>query len=304
MPKAYKRAVVWPGENSTGVPADCVQVMRHYNWQKAFIITTTDQTWVVNGLEITQKLQAAGITVLKEDNVEPSTIRYVKSSGIRVMLVLAYNEFTKTVALRALMEGMSSGWVWITVRHIMQPRFQGWLYIRPLLPSEGMQAFAEQVSDYTKSSFNISLSADSVDLTYSVALHDAIMLYAHAATKVLSEEGNLHDGKAVANAIRSTTFEGVGGRVALNQHGDRIESYEVMNYILGVSSKINLVPVGVYAKQQYTSQEEVGVLPPESTTQVRPLVPQLCCSAMLLYEGACRGRMLNWRTCLLVRQAM
>ena len=114
---------------------------------------------------------------------------------------------------------------------------EDWLYIRPLLPSEGMQVFSQQVSDYTKSGFNISLSADSVDLTNSVALHDAIMLYAYAATKVLSEEGDLSsNSRLVMQAVRSTSFEGVGGKVALGEHGDRIVSYEVMNYVAGVDS--------------------------------------------------------------------
>ena len=110
----------------------------------------------------------------------------------------------------------------------------GWLWLRPLLPSDGMQAFAEEVSYYAKSRFNFTVSADSVDLTYSIALHDAIMLYAHAATKVLSEGGDLHDGRAVTAAVRSTTIKGVGGSVvALDQSGDRNESYEVMNYMAG-----------------------------------------------------------------------
>ena len=44
---------------------------------------------------------------------------------------------------------------------------------------------AWQVSDYTKSHFDISLSPSDVDLTFSTALYDAITLYAHAVTKVV-----------------------------------------------------------------------------------------------------------------------
>ena len=103
---------------------------------------------------------------------------------------------------------------------------QGWLYLRPFLPnSTEVQAFAEQVVKHTKSSFNITIDTKSVDLTYSVALFDAIMLYAHAATKVLSDGGDLRDGKAVTAAVRKTSFVGAAGRtVSLDSKGDRVES--------------------------------------------------------------------------------
>ena len=146
----------------------------------------------------------------------------------------------------------------------------GWLHIQPLLPSEGMQAFAEQVSQYTKSHFDITLPADLVDLTWSVALHDAVMLYAHAATKVLQEGGDLRNGSAVTEAVRSTTFEGVGKRiVTLDTRGDRIESYEVMNYVLRVDGVMSSVPVGVYDSEvgQYEAYDR-AVMWPGSTEDV------------------------------------
>ena len=149
----------------------------------------------------------------------------------------------------------------------------GWLWLRPLLPSDGMQAFAEEVSYYAKSRFNFTVSADSVDLTFSMALHDAIMLYAHAATKVLSEGGDLHDGRAVTAAVRSTTIKGVGGSVvALDQSGDRIESYEVMNVVARADSGMSSVPVGAYnsfssnsTMHQYTAYERAVIWPGSAT---------------------------------------
>ena len=93
-----------------------------------------------------------------------------------------------------------------------------------LLHTYSMEAFAEQVSRYTASSFNLTSSVGAENLAYSVALHDAIMLYAHAATKVLSNGGHLHNGSAVTEALRSTSFEGVGADlVTLDKQGDRVE---------------------------------------------------------------------------------
>ena len=127
----------------------------------------------------------------------------------------------------------------------------GWLWVRPFLSSKATEPFAELVADYTKTHFNLSSSADSVDFTYvSVALYDAVMLYAHAATRVLSEGGDLADGEAVTKAVRSTSIDGMGGSVvSLDSSGDRVESYEVMNIVLLETSgvaQMDSVPVGVF----------------------------------------------------------
>ena len=111
----------------------------------------------------------------------------IKRSGHRIMILLGFDEDLKDVASSARRQGLTAGWGWVSAEPLLAGALettQGWLVVRPLLPSEGMQAFAKQVSDYTKSKFNISTSPDSVDLTYSLALHEAVMLYAHAATKV------------------------------------------------------------------------------------------------------------------------
>jgi hypothetical protein len=127
-----------------------------------------------------------------------------------------------------------------------------------------MDAFTQSVSEYTQSRFGIDTDADSVDLTYSVALFDAIMLYAHAATRVLSEGGSLNDGEAVVRAVRNTSFVGIGGsRVVLDEYGDRIESYEVMNYVLDAGDVMRSVAVGLYNStvQQYEAYERETVWP-------------------------------------------
>ena len=96
------------------------------------------------------------------------------------------------------------------------------------------------------------------------------MLYAHAGTKLMSEGGNLQDGEAVTAAVRNISFIGVGGSVVvLDSQGDRIESYEVMNYVQGADGGMNSVPVGVYShtEHQYRAYER-AVVWPGNTTEV------------------------------------
>ena len=189
------------------------------------------------------------------------------------MLVLSLDADAQAVASLSQRESMTSGWAWLVSYEVVSyevPALVGWVSFTPFFASKGRQAFAKQVSDYAKSDFNLTVSPDSVDLTYSAALHDAIMLYAHAVTKVLSEGDSLHDGQAVTKALRGTTFEGVGEiMVALDKHGDRIESYKVMNYVLEGAARISSVPVGMYdaVKRQYRAYERT-IMWPGNTAKV------------------------------------
>ena len=256
-----------------------IAMWRLYAWERAVILSTTESLWFESALGLAKQLGAAGIEVLKPSAFETGSfnaaiLREIKRSTIRIVMLCAYDPDMLEIASKADTEGMTSvGWAWVLTEGIvanLPERILGWLYIQPLLLSKGMQAFAEQVSEYSKSRFNITVDADSIDLTYSQTLYDAVMLYAHAATKVLSEGGDLRDGQAVTAAVRSTTFEGVGGSaLVLDENGDRVESYEIMNYVVGADGAISGVPVGKYdsTERQYTAYER-AVVWPGSTMEV------------------------------------
>ena len=305
--------------------------MRHYNWTKAAVLTTSEGVWFESGRGLISQLRDAKIEVLKPAAFEPTkfkaaTLTEIKRSGIRIVTLLANDHDTLAVASSAAQEQTLIGWAWfIDAVDFPVQQMHGWLYFRPLLPSEGMQVFAEQVADYSNSHFFTTfgqcldrndtsrhgstcaesllfclkrginwespaqtnkqacpvtcgtcstrargpLRADTVELTYSVALHEAIMLYAHAATKVLSEGGDIQNGLAMTAAVQSTVFEGVGGSmVHLDNHGDRIETYEVMNYVVGKDGEIDSMLVGMWDQlQQYTVSER-AVQWPGNVTEV------------------------------------
>ena len=249
-----------------------ISFMQQIKWRKIVILSVTESIWFQTRLGLAKQLVAAGIEVLKPAAFEPgdakeTMLREVTRSGIWIVLVCAYGADTNTIASHASRAGMlSRGWAWLVLNDegMASADMQSWLYLRPFLASGAMQAFAVQVSDYSKSHFNITLSPDSVDLVFSATLHDAIMLYAHAATKLMSEGGDLRDGEAVTAAVRSTSFTGVGGTVvALDSNGDRIESYEVMNYVLEEGDVTHSVAVGVFnsTEGQYEAYTRAVVWP-------------------------------------------
>ena len=177
---------------------------------------------------------------------------------------MSYAPDLQTVVTSAKREGMMKGWCWVVTEDWFKT--EGWLLVRPFcgLSLDEVGTFASKVSEYTKSYFNHTISADAVDLTYSAALSDAIMLYAHAVTKVLSKGGNLSDGRAVTAAVRSTSFAGIGGRaVRLDKNGDRIDSYEVVNYVREEGDVTSSVGVGVFngTLMEYEAYEQAVVWP-------------------------------------------
>ena len=154
---------------------------------------------------------------------------------------------------------------------------QGWLYLQQVFSAARMQAFANQLSKYSHVELNITTEFNS--LTYGAALHDAVMLYAFAATKVLAAGGNLANSTLVTEAMRNTTFQGVaGGMVDLDVNGDPILSYELMNYLGGTDGAI---PVGLYQADlgQYQPYEQAIVWPGSTTA-----VPVDFSSGVLLLE--------------------
>ena len=89
------------------------------------------------------------------------------------MLVLSFDDDVQKLACVARREAMTSGWAWlVTDKKAGGKELAGWLWFRPSFASD-MRTFAEQVSKYTESHFNTSLSKASVDVTYSAALYDA-----------------------------------------------------------------------------------------------------------------------------------
>ena len=222
-----------------------IAFMQQNRWKKLTIVTSTEPLWLETGLAIAKQLKATGMEVLQpaafeSGNFSNAMLSEIKRSGNRINLVLAYGADQAVAALKSHQKPMTNGWAWLVLSDegMARTEMAGWLFFRPSLGSD-MQAFAKQVSDYSKSHFNTTVSPDAVDLTYSTALYDAILLYAHAATQVMSEGHDVHNGEAVTAALRSTVFTGVrGSAVELDSNGDRIDSYEVMNYVLEADGRI------------------------------------------------------------------
>ena len=150
------------------------------------------------------------------------------------MILLGTSSPKAKMGLHANNEGLiTANWAWLTESKLnskkeLEARYalSGWIYFQAMLPKAKLEDFVEKVKIRNSDVFGVTTDAQLLAQDEGLlSLHDAVMLYAHAATRVLSEGGDLQDGQAVTKAVRSTRFEGYGGSVvALDTKGDRIES--------------------------------------------------------------------------------
>ena len=99
-------------------------------------------------------------------------------------------------------------------------------------------------------------------------------------------------GQAVTEAIRNVTFQGVSGStVALDQHGDRLESYEVMNYVLKADGAIGAVSVGLYngLERTYSAYGRKVIWPGNTTDTPPDFRSSIVLGALLSNSGSWLG---------------
>lgn len=188
-----------------------IAFMKYNGWNKVAILTSTDSVYFESGLALKTQLEAAGMHVLRPAAFRPGfyqdkphsdcqgivtgglncsnpgnfrdyALSEIKREKMRIILLLAYPSDANAVATHAHHLHMSTnGWAWLWVGAVgpVVREISGWLYLRPHIPSSfEMDVFSELVRDYTKDYFNVSemsvsISADTVDLTYSLALYNA-----------------------------------------------------------------------------------------------------------------------------------
>lgn len=65
------------------------------------------------------------------------------------------------------------------------------------------------------------------------SIMDALLSFANAITTVNNEGGNPRNGTALLSALRRTSFDGLSGSVSFDSSGDRIGSYDWINFVGG-----------------------------------------------------------------------
>ena len=165
------------------------------------------------------------------------------------------------VALDAQQQDMTTaGWAWIGTmgvdgaegeaaapeRNSAKRALFGWLFTQPFhTESAATTQFYANVKRYGERDFNLSITSVNA---LAGNLWNSVFLYAHAATRVLEAGGAASDGTALVEVMKNLPPFTTGGKhtVKLDENGDMIEPYAIMNYVTA-EGEMQKVQVAMYA---------------------------------------------------------
>ncbi|CAG9793364.1 unnamed protein product [Diatraea saccharalis] len=109
--------------------------------------------------------------------------------------------------------------------------------------------FSDQVKELAARKYNYTFEKGEVVSTFVAAFYDAVLLYALALNATLEQTNNTSgslDGVALIRNMWNRTFQGITGEVVIDDNGDRVASYSLLD-MNPVTSKFEVVATYVAA---------------------------------------------------------
>lgn len=94
--------------------------------------------------------------------------------------------------------------------------------------SDSYRSFSQQVKDVARTQQNYTFAGKTIS-TFVTAFYDAVLLYAIALNETLYHGGNEMDGRNITRRMWNRTFTGITGNVTIDENGDRIADYALMD---------------------------------------------------------------------------
>jgi hypothetical protein len=224
------------------------------NWRRIAIFAGTDTVFVVAASQFAAYSQQAAarieapMTVTVDMGFDGSQLDKVSIAGLRVVFVMAFGPDVLTVALAAKKRGMLvQGWAWLgldtvagadgsALHQLESPEaakaaMQAWVYFEPT--NAAPAAFFARARAATRANFpqqfDDDAQLDALATPFAANMYDAVMLYAMA---VGSNSSRRLNGRHLSLVMMNMSFDGMSGRVELDEHGDLKESISAMNYVI------------------------------------------------------------------------
>ena len=220
-----------------------VALFKHFGWTHAFILTSTEVVYSETASAWAAAFNAAKIVARLErfeanEEFDSAVLEMIKISGIRVVVALCYNDALLTIITLADDRGMmSAGWAWLAENAVgvlisnvlpsdeirMRRVITGFVFFSEFMISgqfekELLEEARHLSSEYLKKPV---ATSDAVS-PYTLAMYNAVILYAYAVNKTLSAGGDIRQGDEMVALMKNTSFLGPGGSVSLNEKGDRV----------------------------------------------------------------------------------
>ncbi|XP_069679503.1 atrial natriuretic peptide receptor 1-like isoform X3 [Periplaneta americana] len=90
------------------------------------------------------------------------------------------------------------------------------------------RTFSDEVKRMAEENYNLTFNNESVS-TFVTAFYDAVLLYSLALNETLNDGGSEMDGRAITKRMWNRTFKGLAGQVNIDNNGDRIADYSLLD---------------------------------------------------------------------------
>jgi hypothetical protein len=238
------------------------------NWRRIATIIGADTVFVVTASKFASYSQraSAGIeapmTLTVDTGFDGSQLDKVSAAGLRVVFVIAFGPDVLRVALAAKRRGMLvQGWAWLGLDTVAgadgfalhqlesseaaKAAMQAWVYFEP--SNVAPTAFFDRARAATRANFphpfDDDAQLDALSTPFAANMYDAIMLFTMAIGSNTSRRLN---GRHLAQVMMNMSFDGMSGRVELDERGDMKESISAMNYVVQSGGTMHGRRIGVY----------------------------------------------------------
>ena len=242
-------------------------------WTQLAAISSADSAFATATTQLVLEMHRQGIRVtiqvqFKARAFDAGELGRVAAANLRVVVVIADSRSVVTAALAAKDRGMlEAGWAWLGLDTVAgaeafaadgpksaeaaKAAINGWVYFAP--SNTAPAAFFDRVREATRARFSPQPGGDvgyedALSSPFAANMYDAVMLYALAvlALAAATDPSRSPNGELVAKAMRNVSFDGMTGRVELDENGDMRESIGAMNSVLESDGAVHGRPVGVY----------------------------------------------------------
>jgi hypothetical protein len=238
------------------------------NWRRIAIVAGTDTVFAVTASQFAAYSQQAAAPIeapmrlTVDTGFDGSQLDLVSIAGLRVVFVMAFGPDVLRVALAAKKRGMLvQGWAWLGLDTVAgadasgidrpespeaaKAAMQAWVYFEPY--NAAPAAFFARARAATRANFpqqfDDDAQLDALATPFAAKMYDAVMLYAMA---VGSSSSRRLSGRHLAQVMMNMSFDGMSGRVELDEHGDLEESISAMNYVAQSGGTMRGRRIGVY----------------------------------------------------------
>jgi hypothetical protein len=244
-------------------------------WSRFAIVSSSDSLFVLMASQLASRSMQAEVrmkapmvlsfrSINQSSPVDPSLLDGIATTGLRVVCVMASGPDVLRVALAANARGMLvQGWAWLGLDTVAgaemsalgnlesieaaKAALHAWIYFEP--DNTAPVAFFDRVRAATRADFPQSddpqaAELDALSTPFAANMYDAVVLYAMAIGR--NSSGPLN-GRHLVQTMRNVSFDGMTGRVEIDENGDMKESIRAMNYLLESDGAMHGRQIGVCA---------------------------------------------------------